>query len=239
MGHDLIAIYWIKAIEYVLALSYLPLFILFWKFASPKRPAPARVPATAPGWADQLAGSFQVPADLFFHRGHTWVRLGGDATVTVGIDDFAQKLVGPLGGVTLPAVGATLAQGEPALSIDAGAASIDMLAPVDGTVVAVNPRLADSADIVKTSPYGDGWLIQIRSTRLAGNLKNLLSGTLARRWMDTVCESLGAEMGTLDLGGVYADGGQVVDGIARSLSPENWDAVARRFFLTEDGGRHE
>ncbi|RPJ80788.1 MAG: glycine cleavage system protein H, partial [Acidobacteria bacterium] len=39
MGHDLITIYWLKALEYILALSYLPLFILFWKLVNPKRPA--------------------------------------------------------------------------------------------------------------------------------------------------------------------------------------------------------
>src|SRR5512135_1174495 len=105
MGHDLVTIYWIKAIEYILALSYLPLFVLFWKFVTPRRAATVTVRAAAPGWADQLAAFFQVPADLFFHRGHTWVRLEGGDTVTIGLDDFAQKLVGPVGSLQLPAVG--------------------------------------------------------------------------------------------------------------------------------------
>jgi glycine cleavage system H lipoate-binding protein len=238
MGHDLITIYWIKALEYVLALSYLPLFLLFWKFASPKRGATVAVRAAAPGWADQLAGYFQVPANFFFHPGHTWVRLDGGDTVTVGISDFAQRLVGPLGRVQLPAIGTSLVQGEPAITLDANGAAVPMLAPVDGQVVAVNARLAGSSDLVKDSPYGDGWLLKVKSTRLAGNLKNLLSGSLARRWMDTVCESLGAEVAPMELGKVYLDGGHLVDGLARSLSPTEWDRVARRFFLTEDGGRH-
>jgi glycine cleavage system H lipoate-binding protein len=194
------------------------------------------VHAIAPGWADQLAGYFQVPANLFFHPGHTWVRLDGGDTVTIGISDFAQKLVGPLGRVGLPALGASLAQGEAALTLDADGASVQMLAPVDGTVVAVNDLVNASSELVKDSPYGDGWLMKVKSTRLAGNLKNLLSGSLARRWMDTVCESLGAELVPVELGKVYLDGGQLVDGLARSLSPDDWSRVARRFFLTEDGG---
>jgi glycine cleavage system H protein len=238
MGHDLITIYWIKAVEYVLALSYLPLFFLFWKFASPRREATVTVQSVAPGWADQLADFFRVPADLFFHPGHTWVRLEGGDTVTIGISDFAQKLVGPLGRVRLPAIGTSLTQGEPALTLDADGASIPMLAPVDGTVVAVNPRLDESADAVKDSPYGDGWLLKVQNTKLASNLKNLLSGSLARRWMDAVCESLGAEMAPMELGKVYLDGGHLVDGLARNLSPDDWGRVARRFFLTEDGGDH-
>jgi glycine cleavage system H lipoate-binding protein len=239
MGHDLITIYWIKALEYVLAVSYLPLFLLFWKFASPRRPAAVAVRAVAPGWADQLAGYFQVPANLFFHPGHTWVRVDGGDTVTIGISDFAQKLVGPLGRVRLPALGASLAQGEAALTLDADGAAVPMLAPIDGTVVAINERLSGSPDLVKDSPYGDGWLMKVKSARLAGNLKNLLSGSLARKWMDAVCESLGSEIAPLALGKVYLDGGQLVDGLARNLSPNDWGRLARRFFLTEDGGRHE
>jgi glycine cleavage system H protein len=238
MGHDLITIYWIKAVEYVLAVSYLPLFLLFWKFASPRRKVAVAVHAAAPGWADQLAGYFQVPANLFFHPGHTWARVEGDDTVTIGISDFAQKLVGPLGRIRLPALGVSLAQGETALTLDADGASVPMLAPVDGIVVAVNDRLGASSNLVKDSPYGEGWLMKVKSTRLAGNLKNLLSGSLARRWMDTVCESLGAELTPMELGKVYLDGGQLVDGLARSLSPDDWPLVARRFFLTEDGGRN-
>ncbi len=240
MGHDLITIYWLKAVEYLLAVSYLPLFLLFWKFARPLRAAPAVAVATAPGWAwaDQLAGFFQVPADLFFHPGHAWVRLEGDDMVTVGMSDFAQKLVGPLGRVQLPAVGAQLVQGAPALTLDAGGAAVSMLSPVDGEVVAVNPAVAAASDVVKESPYADGWLLKVRSAKLAANLKNLLSGSLARRWMDGVCETLGAQMAPAELGRVYLDGGHLVDGLARSLSHEHWDQVARRFFLTDEGGRH-
>ena len=238
MGHDLITIYWLKAVEYVLAVSYLPLFLLFWKFASPKRPVEAAVAVTAPGWADQLAGFFQLPANLFFHPGHTWVRLDGGDRVTIGMSDFAQQLVGPLGRVTLPQPGAMLVQGEPALTLETGGARVPMLAPIDGRVIAVNPALASSSDIVKESPYGDGWLMQVQSSRLASNLKNLLSGTLARRWMDTVCETLGAQMTPMELGKVYLDGGHLVDGLARNLSQDEWDRVARQFFLTEEGGRN-
>jgi glycine cleavage system H lipoate-binding protein len=238
MGHDLITIYWLKAIEYVLAMSYLPLFLLFWKFASPPRKAAIAVAATAPEWADQLSGFFQAPGNLFFHPGHTWVRLDKGDTVTIGISDFAQKLVGPLGRVELPEPGALLAQGEPALTLDADGAAIPMLAPVDGRVVAVNPALASSSAVVNQSPYEDGWLMKVQSARLTANLKSLLSGALARMWMDTVCESLGAETSPVELGKVYFDGGDLVDGFAHGLSPDGWARVARRFFLTDDGGHN-
>ncbi len=238
MGHDLITIYWIKALEYTLALSYLPLFVLFWKFSSPKQPATRSVVATSPGWADQLAAFFEVPGDVFFHPGHLWARPSGGNTAVVGMSDFAGRLVGPLGTLKLPEVGASLVQGEPALVVDATGAAIPMLSPIDGEVVAVNPRLSAASNLAKDAPYGDGWLFTVKSHRLSGNLKSLLSGTLARRWMETVCESLGAEMATRRLGEVCQDGGQLVDGIARHLSSEAWGDIARRFFLTAEERRH-
>lgn len=239
MGHDLIAIYSLKAIEYILALSYLPLFVLFWKFVTPKREAKAAVPVpAAAGWADQLTGLFSLPPGLLFHPGHTWARLEGGDTVTIGITDFAHRLAGPLGRVELPAVGTRLVQGEPALTLDADGAAVPMVSPIDGTVTAVNEAIGASAETIKRSPYGEGWLLRVQSARLAGNVRNLLSGGLARKWMETVSERLGAEMSPPGLGRVYLDGGQVADGIARNLAPDDWAHVARRFFLTEEGGRH-
>jgi glycine cleavage system H lipoate-binding protein len=237
MGHDLITIYWLKAVEYILAVSYLPLFVLFWKLVNPKQPAVVRVPAAAPAWADQLREFFQMPAWLFFHPGHTWARLESDDTVVVGIDRFARQLVGSDAHFSLPAVGQALTQGEPALALLARGKRVDMLSPVDGTVIAVNETALESPRTLQTAPYTDGWLMRVRSPKLAANLKNLLSGDLARRWMEAACERLGSELSGRDLGQVYADGGTLVDGIAPSVSPEDWDQIARSYFLTEQGGR--
>jgi glycine cleavage system H protein len=239
MGHDLLTIYILKAVEYVLALSYLPLFVLFWKLVNPKpAAAAATVPTAALGWADQLREYFQVPERLFFHAGHTWARVDGDDTVTVGMDAFARQLVGSSARLRLPAVGQAVSQGAPALALALNGKRVDMLSPVDGTVLAVNDAAVREPSRACAEPYGDGWLLRVKSPKLAANLKNLLSGDLARRWMDAACEQLGADMSGMELGHVYLDGGALVDGIAPSVAPERWDEVARTFFLTEPGGRH-
>jgi glycine cleavage system H lipoate-binding protein len=238
VGHSLIEIYWLKALEYILALSYLPLFVLFWKLVNPKRPVVARVPATAAGWADQLREFFQVPARLFFHPGHTWARVDGGDMVTIGIDAFARQLVGSAATMRLPRVGDAVAQGAPALALAFNGRTVDMLSPVDGTVAEVNLAAIESPAAAHAAAYTDGWLMKIKSPKLASNLKNLLSGDLARRWMDAACERLGRELSGPELGPVYLDGGMPVDGIATSASPEHWDAIARSFFLTEQGGDH-
>jgi glycine cleavage system H protein len=240
VSHDLTTMYGAKAVEYLIAASYLLLFIPFWRFVN-GGPAAARerAVATVPGRPGLLSDWFTLPDQLFFHPGHAWARVEGPDTVTVGIDDFAGKLVGRVAAVSLPRVGTSLTQGDKGWSLVSNAKSIDMLSPVDGTVIAVNDRVASSPDALNQSPYERGWLMKVKSPRLATNLLHLLSGSVARAWMNGVAESLRRQFGPAQgLGLVYEDGGVPVDGIAHGLDPEHWDAVARRFLRTEEGGFH-
>src|SRR5690349_6966141 len=175
MTHEFLSTYPAKLAEYCLAISYLLLFIPFWRYvqggkraaATVRKEAGRPVGATAPraglGW-------FQLPAGVKLHPGHTWARLEQDGLVTVGIDDFAHKLVGP-STVALPAIGARVAQGEPALALRDEGKSVDLLSPVDGTVLAVNPAL--SGGVAVEDPYGAGWLFKVKPARLAANLRQL------------------------------------------------------------------
>ncbi len=235
--HDLTTMYTAKAVEYLIAVSYLLLFIPFWRFVNGGRAARVRVPVRAMAPARLLQDLFELPARLFFHPGHAWARVEAADTVTVGIDDFARKLLGPLSAVNLPRPGDALRQGEKGWSVVAGGTEFDMLSPVDGIVVAANDAAATEPGMVDQDPYDRGWLLRVESPRLGSNLKHLLSGDLARSWMNSVANALRLQAGP-ELGPVYEDGGAPVDGLARGLDPVGWDSVVRRFFLTEDGGSH-
>ena len=238
MGHDLITIYFLKTVEYVLAVSYLPLFVLFWRLVNPKQPAVARVPMAVTAWADQLREFFQMPEWLFFHPGHTWARLESDDTVTVGIDGFARQLVGSNARFRLPAVGEPCRRASRRWRCWLTARAWTCSRRWTGrSSPSTRPR-SSLRPTLQAGPYTDGWLMRVRSPKLAANLKNLLSGDLARKWMDTVCERLGTELSGRELGQVYADGGVLVDGIAPSVSPDRWDDIARSFFLTEREAPH-
>lgn len=144
MSHDFLSTYIAKDMEYLVAVSYLFIFIPFWKYVQGGKKAVATVHArahkpveTAHRPAGATAGWFQLPAGIHLHPGHTWARLDSDGLVSIGIDDFAAKLVGP-GKLELPNLGEKLAQGEPALEVGHDDRTVSMLSPVDGTVVAVN-----------------------------------------------------------------------------------------------------
>lgn len=233
MAHDFLSIYPAKLLEYTLAIAYLLLFIPFWRYVQGGRKLakaavgagrlPARPPrSSGPSW-------FGVPAGVRLHPGHTWARLEADGLVAVGADDFAHKLVG-IAKVRLPGLGEHVAQGEPALSIGDGEKEVSMVAPVDGTVVAVNAAVHDKADGLD-DPYGRGWLFKVKSPRLAVNLRQLLSDGPARRFMEEAEAQIQLALSP-ELGRVLQDGGLPVHGIARALAGDGWVDLARRFFLT-------
>ena len=99
----------------------------------------ADVPAVDPDpvWI----GGYELPEHLHYHPGHVWVRPLGADTVTVGMDDFARKLVGKVKSLSLPRAGSWLLQGSKAFHVDNGTHAAELACPVEGEVLEVNPAL--------------------------------------------------------------------------------------------------
>jgi glycine cleavage system H protein len=219
-----------KGIEYLAVISVLLLFIAFWKTLN--RPVGAAVEALE-GIIPAIGEWFHLPLDkVYYHQGHSWAMPEGNDVVKVGIDDFAQKLVGKIDAIKVPQVGSQVTQGEKGWSLQVGPKTIDMLSPVDGKILEVNENLLRSPEAISRDPYGQSWLMKVEAPKVSANLKNLLSGALAGKWMEGVKEKLLARM-DYNLGVVSQDGGVPVDGIARSLNGERWDDVAKEFFLIQ------
>lgn len=226
-GFTYVDIFATKGMEYLLVISGLLFFAFFWRFLSRPAVAVYRELAAIPAISDW----FRLPLEgMYFHQGHSWAMPEGNNMVKVGIDDFAQKLVGKIDAITFPQVGSQVAQGEKAWTLQVGSKSIDMLSPVDGKIVGINEGLLSSPEGIGKDPYGQSWLMKIQTPRISSNLKNLLSGGLARKWMEGVRESLLART-NYNLGVVSQDGGVPVDGIARNIDRERWDEIVREFLL--------
>lgn len=104
----------------------------------------------------------QTPEDLKYAKTHEWVRLEGDSTVTVGISDHAQELLGDLVFVELPETGTSVTAGKECAVVESVKAASDIYAPVSGEIIDTNAGLADSPEIVNSDPYGEGWLFRIK-----------------------------------------------------------------------------
>jgi len=226
-GIRFIDIYATKGIEYLIVISFLAAFVLFCRYMYQPRQgrATARI-------APENVTRFRVPEGLFYHQGHGWLRPEPGSISAVGMDDFARKLIGKVDGVELPAVGTKLAQGEKGWSLVVDSERIPMLSPVSGEVVEINNEVLRSPDILGRDPYGKGWLLKVKSPRVASYTRNLLSGKLAKAWMENALDQLHPLHGE-SLGPVLQDGGLPVEGIARVLGGSEWVDLAKAHLLTD------
>ncbi len=103
----------------------------------------------------------EIPSELKYTKSHEWVRSEEDGSVSIGITDHAQELLGDLVFVELPEVGSTMSAEEAVCVVESVKAASDVYMPVSGEVVAVNDSLTDTPETINDSPYDDGWLIKI------------------------------------------------------------------------------
>ena len=102
------------------------------------------------------------PAEVRYAKSHEWARSEGDS-VKVGISDYAQDQLGDIVFVELPEVGDTLGKGDEFGTVESVKAVSELYMPVAGEVVAANASLEDAPEKVNNTPYGDGWMIEIKA----------------------------------------------------------------------------
>jgi glycine cleavage system H protein len=102
-----------------------------------------------------------TPEELSYTAEHEWVKLTDSGTVRFGITHYAQDSLGDIVYVALPSVGDDLQAGTPCGEVESTKSVSDIYAPVDGQVVAVNENLDANPEIVNSSPYDQGWLVEV------------------------------------------------------------------------------
>ncbi|MDJ0984778.1 MAG: glycine cleavage system protein GcvH [Desulfobacterales bacterium] len=102
------------------------------------------------------------PDDVRYAESHEWARLEGD-TIKVGISDYAQDQLGDIVFVEMPEVGDTFGKAEEFGTVESVKAVSELYMPVAGEVVAINDTLEDAPEKVNNSPYGDGWMLEVKA----------------------------------------------------------------------------
>ena len=114
-----------------------------------------------------------TPQELRYTKDHEWARLEGDV-VYVGITDYAQGELGEIVFVDVPTEGESVSAEEGFGSIEAVKTVSDLLLPIEGEVLELNPILEDQPELVNSDPYGKGWIVKIKPAN-ASDLDSLLS----------------------------------------------------------------
>tara|TARA_B100001057_G_C22660247_1_gene875678 strand:+ start:377 stop:763 length:387 start_codon:yes stop_codon:yes gene_type:complete len=118
----------------------------------------------------------EIPSNLKFLESHEWARLEDDGTVTVGISDHAQELLGDIVFVELPEIGKDISKSGDIAIVESVKAASDVYSPVTGQVTEVNEALIDNPEIINSSPYGDGWFFKIQPQDIT-EMNELLDAT--------------------------------------------------------------
>jgi glycine cleavage system H lipoate-binding protein len=189
--------------------------------------AAAAIPAVEPAW---VAG-YQMPETLYYHRGHTWARPLDADTVLIGVDDFARRLIGPAALLKTPTRGDWVHQGGRGFAMKLDGKVAELVSPVEGEVLEVNRDLTERPGLAAEDPYGRGWVLKVKAPNLANNLRNLLSGRLARKWMEDSREALELRLMAFS-GSVLQDGGEPAADLGHHLPKADWDRLVHEFLLT-------
>jgi len=156
-------------------------------------------------------------ADLLYHRGHTWVRPEGDGTLTVGLDELAQHLIGHPDSVELPVKGSEIESNGIAWRMAKNGHEIRIRAPIDGTVVS-------------TGENGDGWYLRLHP-RDPVNLRHLLRGAEVRGWLSSELDRLQSQFSASNAKPCLADGGTLMAELMDAMPEADWDSVLEATFL--------
>jgi len=177
--------------------------------------------AELPGEEIALDLGLHYPEDRPYHRGHTWVKPEKDGTLTIGLDDLAERVIGSPDSVKMPGIGSEIELNGTAWRMKKNGNEVRVRAPIEGTVAAVGgPR--------------EGWYLKIRP-RLDPNdpttLRHLLRGAEVHGWLTRELERLQLQLRPPNAGPTLADGGVLIRGLMDAIPEADWPTVLEDTFL--------
>jgi len=125
---------------------------------------------------------FNIKESLFYHPGHTWVKVEKADEVRIGLDYFLGKMIGRVKVVVLPLSGRKFGQGENLCSIIQEEGILHMVFPVSGLILSVNPKLKDQPELITEDPLGEGFLLTLKPKNLQREQNHLFFGETALSW---------------------------------------------------------
>jgi glycine cleavage system H protein len=190
-------------------------------------PSRAASPASAPAYVE----GFLVPEQMTYHPGHSWVVHERRGVVRVGVDEFAAALLGAAEKVDLPKPGQWIRQGQKAWGFQRQGQKAEMVSPTEGEVLEINAEVLRDPSLLRTDPYGKGWLATMHVPDEESTCRNMVPKPLVRRWMHESVERLYGLQPRL-AGAVAADGGRPTGDLLAEVPDADWKQITSEFFLT-------
>ena len=211
-----------KTTEYLIAVAFMVIFIVFWRLLNAPPPRPVR---------ESVAESFEIIKGIFAHPSHTWAQVVQPNLVNVGMDKFTASVFGSVQEIELPRQGDRIYQGSKAWRLQRGERELVQVSPVSGRVVEVNRKIIENPKLLNTEDPERNWILKIAPMRLAREARNLLSGEMLARWNQAAKEQLVAALVPSSYP-VLQEGGEIKPDLGDELTSEQWEKIARNFFNT-------
>jgi glycine cleavage system H lipoate-binding protein len=189
-----------------------------------------------PSAAHMPADRFYLPKGFFISKAHTWVELTFAGEARVGVDDFAQKVIGSIDRIEVAPLNKELNKGDTLLTVAHGNRVLSIPAPISGTVLTVNESLLASPKILQQDPYVAGWVAVIVPKNISTELRLLAIADDAAKWLrkevsrfrDFIKEQ--AQIGVPAPAGVtMLDGGAPLNGVLEQFNENTWNAFQKEF----------
>jgi glycine cleavage system H lipoate-binding protein len=173
----------------------------------------------------------RLPQGYYLHRGHCWVSIEEGSFVRVGFDDFTFRVMAPFDTVEAPLIGKPLRRDAASIRVNRGEHRAQLLAPINGVVTEMNPRLMENGVRGGVDPYTDGWVLRAHAPGLKQDLHALMIGEQATKFLEKEVERLYALIEE-KTGPLAVDGGRLGHDIFGHLPQLGWQRLVAAFLRT-------
>jgi len=128
---------------------------------------------------------YHIPDDLMYTKEHEWAKEEG-GVVRIGITDYAAKTLNDVVYVTPPKVNGIVTQMKSMGTVESIKAVSEIYSPISGTVTRINSELDNHPELINKSPYGQGWLVEVKPSDLASERKSLIDAKAYADYLGTL-----------------------------------------------------
>ncbi len=132
--------------------------------------------------------SYDVPEEYLYTRDHEWLQKKPDGTFLIGITDYAAKMLHDIVYVSLPSQSQSFSVKDVFGQVESVKTVSDIYMPISGTVKKSNERLTKEPELVSSSPYRDGWMLEVNSSNYEKEAGDLLSPQDYRKYVDELLQ---------------------------------------------------
>jgi glycine cleavage system H protein len=177
----------------------------------------------------------EVPDDIYLHQSHAWARPVSGGRLEIGADALLAAIMGEPEAIEMMPIGTRVAAGSPVATLRRGRRKLTLRTPVGGVIDEVNLRTADTPATISADPYQQGWIYRIATDSPAAELKRMLFGSEAARFLNREITRLRDALAPLvarshRVRATLQKSGSLLPDAATHLSDQAWTELVSGFF---------